>query len=319
LFPGATKSISIDVIQKTVGSSVKAACSSAWISSSTTVRNQSGSIKEMAFKVLGPIIEKQMDVKERVVEKVGALVHPFLSNKVSSTLRPLLDIIIAPMVDAFVLMSEGVHRHFRDKINAHEFSGANFAASIDQSMFIMDSWSGPLHKAYELIWKLSDKDLTKVASLFSSAVTPHTVYCIIREKLNILARRAIYTFSKLAADVQESKLGRPLNQMTGMLFDDSYVMVQSAGSEILTALLDGAMQENVINPAGEVVAPLQDMIDSILLPGLSQLIDLGKLMEETISDIEGKAIEAVLVSSLKNVKLKLDEARANLGTAIITV
>lgn len=311
--------MSIDVIHKAVGSSVKAACSSAWISSSSTVHNLSDSVKDTASRALGPIIEKQKEIKERVVEKVCALVNPFLSSKVSSTLRPLLDIVMAPMVDAFVLMVEGVHKHFLDKINSHEFSGAKFAASIDQSAFIMDCWNGPLLKAYELVWKLQDKDLAKVSSFFSTTVTPHTVYCIIREKLNILARRAIYTFSKLAANVEESKLGRPLSQVTGMLFEDSYVMVQAAVSEIFTSLLDGPMQENVINPAGELVAPLQDVIDSIPLPGLSQLIDLGKLTEETIGDIEGKAIEAVLSGSVKTVKLKLDEAKVNLGTTNITI
>lgn len=311
--------MSIDVINKAVGSSVRAACSSAWISSSSTVHNLSGSVKETASKALGPIIDKQKEMKERIVEKVGALVNPFLSSKVSSTLRPLLDIIMSPIADAFVLMVEGVHRHFLDKINSHEFSGAKFAASINQSTYIIDSWNGPLHKAYELVWKLHDKDLVKVSSFFSTAVTPYTVYCITREKLNILARRAIYTFSKLAADVQESKLGRPLNQVTAMLFEDSYVMVQATASEIFTALLDGPMQENVINPAGELVAPLQDVIDSIPLPGLSQLIDLGTLTEETIGDIKDNAIEAVLAVPLKSVKLKLDEAKVNLGTANITV
>lgn len=312
--------MSIDVIHKAVGSSVKAACSSAWITSSSTVHNLSDSVKETASRFLGPILEKQKEMKERVVEKVGAVVNPFLSSKVSSTLRPLLDIITSPMVDAFVLMVEGVHKHFLDKINSHEFSGAKFAAAIDQSTFIMDCWNGPLCKAYEHIWKLHDKDLAKVSTFFSTSVTPHTVYCIIREKLNILARRAIYTFSKLAADTQEeSKLGRPLNQVTTMLFEDSYVMIQAAVSEIFTALLDGPMQENVINPAGELVAPLQDLIDSIPLPGLSQLIDLGKLTEETIGDIKDKAIEALLSVPLKTVKLKLDEAKVNLGTANVTV
>ena len=61
----------VDAIRKAVGGSIKAACSSAWLSSSGAVRSVSATVQASVKDLIKPLIEKETKFKETIVEKVG--------------------------------------------------------------------------------------------------------------------------------------------------------------------------------------------------------------------------------------------------------
>ena len=61
----------VDAIRKAVGGSIKAACSSAWLSSSGAVRSVSATVQASVKDLIKPLIEKETTFKETIVEKVG--------------------------------------------------------------------------------------------------------------------------------------------------------------------------------------------------------------------------------------------------------
>jgi hypothetical protein len=90
---GPAKAMTVDLIRKTIGATVKGACSSAWISSANAVRSLSDTIKLSVKKLISPVLQKQKDFKIKIGEMIGSTVNPFLSDKGSSVLTPVLSVI----------------------------------------------------------------------------------------------------------------------------------------------------------------------------------------------------------------------------------
>ena len=64
------KSFTVDGIRKAVGGSVKAATSSAWLSSASAVRSMSTTIQASVKDLIKPLVEKETEIKKTIVEKV---------------------------------------------------------------------------------------------------------------------------------------------------------------------------------------------------------------------------------------------------------
>jgi hypothetical protein len=316
---GPAKSMTVDLIRKTIGATVKGACSSAWISSATAVRSLSESIKSSVKDLIGPVLEKQKDFKAKIVKTISGTIDPFRADKGGALLKPVLNVIFKPVTDAFVLVVKGFHTHMSNKLSANEFSSARFDSALNQSDYQMDWWSGPLHKSYELAYRMYTSDMATVASLFVGGISPYTVYCMVRDKLQIISHRAVATFGSLAKSISEGEMASVLSHVTALLFHDCLLMVRSVIAEVLTALLSSPITELVITPSKELIAPLQAMVESIPIPGLSMLIDLNTMMEEVVGSIEANAIDAIIGKSVAQIKQTFDMAQTELGIASVKI
>jgi hypothetical protein len=136
---------------------------------------------------------------------------------------------------------------------------------------------------------------------------------MVRDKLQIIAHRAVATFGSLAKSISEGEMASVLSHVTALLFHDCLLMVRSVIAEVLTALLSSPITELVITPCGKLIAPLQEMVEAIPIPGLSILIDLNAMLEEVVGDIEGNAIDAIIGKSVDQIKKTFDEAQRELG------
>lgn len=178
---------------------------------------------------------------------------------------------------------------------------------------------GPLEKANDLLYKLYSNGMTSIVNHFPTGITPYTIYWMIKDKLQLLGHRAVYTFGKLGKSTPESKLSFILTSVTAYLLHDAAILIQSLILEIFTALLNGPITELVLNPAGELVAPLQGMIDSIPVPGLATLLDLNKMTADVVGTIEENAIKAVIVKSVDTVKDKLNATQVEIGMSSVNL
>lgn len=316
---GPAKSVTVDFVRKTVGTSVKAACSSAWVSASGSVRSISENIKTQVKDSIAPVLEKQRDFKAMIVEKISGTINPFLADKGASVLRPILNVLFKPVIRAFAEAAKGFHAHMASKISNNEFAAAKFDSTLERCDWQMDWWSGPIHSAYNIIYKMYTSDLTEVLSLLSGGLTSYTIYNMCMDKVKEVLHRAVFTFGQLAKSVSESEHVSALSHTTGLLLHDCFVMVKSTVLSVLLAILDGPIQENVVKPAQELIAPIQETIDAIPIPGLPMLLDLPTMLQEVVNSIEVGALEALIGGSLNDIKSNMEAVGLEVGISGLSI
>lgn len=313
------KAMTVDLVRKTIGTSVKAACSSAWVSSSTAVRSVSDKIQSQVKDLISPVIEKQQEFKKMIVDKIGGKINPFLEEKGGSLLKPVFNVIFKPIIAAFQKCVQGFHNHLSNHIKQNEFASAKFDSTLSRVDWQMDWWSGPIHDAYLVIWKMYTSDMTELLSLLSGGITPYTVYNMVMDRIKEILHRAVYTFGNLAKSVSEGELPNVLSHVTGLLFHDAFLMIKISVLDILSRILNGPINELVVKPCEELIAPLQETIDSIPIPGLSVLIDLNTLLHETVDEITEGALLSIINSAVSDVKTALGVASAEIGIASVSL
>jgi len=269
--------------------------------------------------LLTPLLEKQKEFKGMIVDKIGGTVNPFLADKGASLLKPVLNIMLKPVIDAFVLSVKGFHSHFSAKISSNEFAPARFQSSLDYSDWQMDWWSGPIHQGYLIVHRMYSDDFATIASLLVGGITPYTVYNMVMDKMRMIIHRAVFTFGSLGKSIAEGELASVLSHVTGLLFHDILVMIKSVVSDVLCAILNSPLQELVLKPCGELVAPLQAMVDAIPIPGLSLLFDLNAMMNEVVYSVRDGAIAAMISGSVKDISSSIDVACLEMGVAQVKI
>lgn len=317
IIEGPAKSLTVDLIRKTIGSTVNAACSSAWLSSAAAVRSVSDKIQSQVKDLMNPIVEKQNNLKEMIVGRISSTIDPFLADKGSALFTPVLRIVFRPIIRAFTEAAKGFHKHVAQLIKDSDFSGDRFRSTLNRLDWQMDWWSGPVGEAYQIIYRMYTSDLNEIMSILAGG-SSSMIYNMCMDKLKLILHRAVFTFGARAGETSGADLNQVLSHVTGLLFHDCYIMVQSTVKEILNGLISPMITENVINPAGALIAPLQETIDSIPIPGLSVLLDLNALLEETVGDITDNALTAVLSGSLNEVKSALNDASLEVGVSAIS-
>ncbi|RYG67429.1 hypothetical protein EON64_07455 [archaeon] len=299
---GPAKAMTVDIIRKSIGTTVKSACSSAWISSASAVRSVSGKIQDQVKELISPVLEKQQEFKTMIVDKISGKINPFLQDKVGSLLTPVFKVIFKPIITAFTHAAKGFMAHMKEKISSNDFAKASFDKTLEYVDWQMDWYSGPVHDAYAVVWRMYTSDMTALLSILSGGITPYSVYNMVNDKLKIILHRAVHTFGQLARSNVETEYNAVLNHVMGLFFHDIVVMVKSTVMDILTAILSAPINELVIAPCQELVTPLQEMIEAIPIPGLSTLLDLPTMLEEVVGSIEGSALEAILSPSVSELK-----------------
>lgn len=313
------KAMTVDLVRKTIGTSVKAACSSAWISSAGAVRSISEKIKSTVKDAIAPVIEKQRDFKAMIVDKIGGTINPFLADKGASLLKPILNVLFKPVINAFVVAAKGFHSHMSSKIENNELAAAKFDSTIERCDWQMDWWSGPIGNAYNVVYKMYTSDMNEILALLAGGLSSYTIYNMVMDKLKMIVHRAVFTFGNLGKTVGEGEHKNVLAHVTGLLFHDCYVMIRSTIMDVLLAILDGPIQEMVVKPAEDLIAPIQETIDAIPIPGLPMLLDLPTMLQEVVGGIEEGALDALISGSLGDIKTALNTASLEVGVAAISL
>lgn len=315
---GPAKALTIDLIRKTIGTSVKAACSTAWTTSASAIRGVSGKIQSQVKDMIAPIIEKQNELKDKIVEKISGKINPFLSDKGAALLRPVLNVVFKPVINSFANTAKNFHALLSAKINEKEFAD-NFDSALSRCDWQLDWYSGPNHSAYYLVWKMYTSDMAELLSILSGGITPSTIYNIIMDKIRLLLRRGIYTFGKLAKSVNPSEYLSVLSHVMGLFFHDVYLFIKDTVLTVLKSILDGPIQENVVTPCQELISPIQEIVDAIPIPGLSTLLDLPTLLGDVVGSIEDEALNALVSGSLGDIKTTLTSASLEIGVKSISL
>lgn len=312
---GPQRNTACSVVRKTVDTAVVAAVSACWNSVVGLCEGLRATLETTVKGLLNPLFEQEVVLKEKIVSSISGNVNPFLSDVGSRVCRPLLKVTASSITKAFCAAIKGYAHGMRGKIEQGNFTEASFATNAKWADREIEYWwSGPLEKSNQICWNIYTSDLADVASLFSSGgFTPYSVYSFALDGIRDLTHRAHYKFTTKAVENGYANLEAVLSEVLADMVHDAKLAEKVILNGILLDLLQPSVESNVIVPCGELVQPVQDLIDSIPVPGLSDLFNLPSLVEEVIGNVVQGSVSAIIDGSTADIEAAIDGAGSEVG------
>lgn len=312
---GPQRSTACTIVRKTVDTAVVSAVSACWNSVVGMCEGLRETIETTVKGLLTPLFEQEVQIKEKVVESISGTVNPFLSDVGGKVCAPLLRVLANSITKGFCAALKGYSEYMKEKIEKGQLSEAHFEAEakrVDRAIEYW--WSGPLEKANQICWSIYSSDLAALASLFSSGgFTPYSVYSQSLDSIRDLTHRAHYKFTIKARESGCSNLDTILSEILSDMVHDAKLAETAILNGILLETLQPTVESNVIVPCGELVQPVQDLIDAIPVPGLADLFNLPSMVEEVIGSIVEGGVSAIVEGSVADIEAQIDAAGGELG------
>jgi hypothetical protein len=305
----------IKMVQNIVDTSVIAAVSAAWNASVQACQGLKSSLESAVKSLLSPIFEQEVAIKEKISTTCSNTVNPFLEDVGGRICRPVLKACAAPITRAYVASVQGFATYMRNQITSRSFESADQldmnVRSVHRSVEYW--WSGPLEDTNRICWSLYTSDLTDVAAFFSGGFTSYSLYSNVLDAIRNLTHRAIHAFHSEVKEAGVGSVDRILNSVLGRFIHDAKLSLQLILNNILKGLLQSPIETVVFTPCLELVKPIQEVIDSIPVPGLSDLFNLSTLMEEVLNNVLDSGVSALVKGAYADVASQIDAAGAGLG------
>lgn len=312
---GPQKNTAVSIVRKTVDTAVVAAVAACWSASVAACEGLRATLETTVKGLLTPVFEQEVVIKEKIVSSISGTVNPFLADVGGRVCRPLLKIASSAITKSFCAAIKGYALKMRDKIEHGQFAEASFASNIKWADREIEYWwSGPLEEANRICWSIYTSDLVEVAALFSSGgFTPYSVYSDALESIRDLTHRAHFKFSTRVLEAGYAGQEAILNEVLADMVHDAKIAENAILNSILNSILQPSVESNVIVPCGELVQPVQDAIDAIPLPGLSDLFNLPNLVEEVVTTIVEGGVSAIIEAASGEVNSQIDFAGSEIG------
>jgi hypothetical protein len=139
------------------------------------------------------------------------------------------------------------------------------------------------------------------------------VYQDALESVRDLAHRAHFKFSTRVVESGYANQEAILSEVLGDMVHDAKIAESVILNKILNAILQPSIESNVIVPCGELVQPVQDLIDAIPVPGLSDLFNLPSLVEEVVTSIVEGGVGAIVEGSMGDIDSQISKVGHELG------
>jgi hypothetical protein len=313
-------------VTKFIDQTVSTAVCGAWNSSSTACKSAKAGIEETCKSLLEPLFEEEVKLKESIAEKVNEKTLPFLEDVGNRVCQPVLKVIAAPISKAYAAAITDFSKYMKAEVAAGKFKGKKkeVKKAIHEAHRELEWYhSGPLAEANHVCWELYvADDLGKVASLFGDGFTTYTLYSETISAIRDLCHRAVHAFATAlhdeaqaeeeeeTADSKEKDQDALLTEVLTRFLHDAKLSLKGVLEMLLGGMLQGGYESAVIGPCGDIVAPLQAVIEAI--PGVSSLIDLNAMTEEVLQRVLDDAVGTFVESAYGQVEAKLDNAGSEL-------
>jgi len=290
----------VSMVETTIATSVRAAVSAAWSGVVSGVNTVAATLKTTAESNLGPIFEQQQKIKEKIVTTVSATTAPFMTKVGSEIFSPVFSNITGPVARAFAEALKTVHAGLKAKI-----AEGSVASSLDDFDRSGDWWSsGPLEIPKKIISEMWES--APDAIFHAAGFSLWNVRWTIIEQLEALFHRATYTLGKLIKENAAVTAAQHAAEVMRRYVHDAKIFLFALLMNVIRKLLASPVSELVIKPCKALVAPIQDMIDAIPIPGLSTLFDLEALLGDAVKEICDNGIKASLDGYLSTVYAAVD-------------
>mmetsp|Transcript_17722 Transcript_17722/g.26221 ORF Transcript_17722/g.26221 Transcript_17722/m.26221 type:complete len:555 (-) Transcript_17722:206-1870(-) len=303
------------MVRKTVDTTVVAAVSAAWNSSVAACESLQDTLKSTASSLLTPLFEQEVALKAKIVDTVSGTVNPFLEDVGGRICRPIVRICSTPITKAYIAAINGLSTFMKKQISDGAFDKDSFDHNISWAHRSVEYWwSGPLEETNRLCWKLYTSDLGEVAAFLSGGFTAYSLYSDALDAIRDLTHRAIHKFETLVREAGTfTNMDAVLNDVLSKMVHDAKLSVKNVLNSILGGTLQEPLESGVISPCLELTKPIQDVIDSIPVPGLSDLFNLTSLVENCLGEIVDGAVGAIVDGSFGDVAQQIESTGSELG------
>lgn len=315
---GPARGAIVRLVRSTVNTNVVAAVGAAWNAGVAACQGLRGTLESAVKSLLDPIFEQEVSLKAQVVDKVGAVVNPFMEDAGGRICQPVFRVCSSDITKSYVSAIGELHAFMKDKMSGGELDADKFAHTMKYAHWYMDYWwSGPIHKTNQVVWKIYTSDLTEIAGYFSGGFSAYSLYSDTLDAVRDLAHRALYSFEAAAKTSDYTNLEAIWADTGSKMVHDAKLSEKALLVAVLTAILQPMIEENVIKPCVELVAPIQDVINAIPVPGLSDLFNLSDMVEECLGSIVDNGLAALTEGASGEVVALIQNQGDSLGLPAI--
>ena len=325
---GPARKFVVKSVTKVVDQQINTMCNAGWNAAVSATKGAKEQIETSATELLTPLIEQENKIKEQIIEKTNEKTTPFVEAMSAKTFQPVIDTISGPILEAFVASIQGLHSCISTGIKDGNY---NTVENLDLYMEIMlnvldcafmdDRDENPLTGAWKVMKPFQSKVLKAIDSVISAAtgsISADDIYTMVTDCMIDVSKRGVYAFHvamKGKGDYVYSA-DDATNHLTKDVLTRYVHDVKLSFKALLVGILSGitspSYESLIITPSMELVAPIQETVDAIPVPGVSALIDLEGLSTEVLETVLDDAINTVVDTVFEKNNTKLDETVAAL-------
>lgn len=300
------------MVQKSVDTTVMAAVGAAWNSGVQACTGLRSTLESAAKQLLTPLFEQEVKIKQQISDITNTTVVPVLQDLGGRICQPLLRICTNPVTNAYVAAIRGFLQHMQKTIP--DLKAGELPSQIRRvHMSVEYWWSGPMEDANKICWNLYCSDLAEIAAFFSGGFSTYSLYSRVLNALRDLQHRAIFAFETNFIEGGITDFEQNLNEVLGRLLHDSQLSLKALLNDILGGILQDPIETGIINPCLTLVKPIQDVIDSIPVPGLPDLFNLSSLTEDVLNNFVSTSIGAIIDGAFGQIERQLEATRTELN------
>jgi len=307
---GPGKSTVVNMVRKNVDIAVIAAVLAAWNAAVAACLGLRDSLEKAVRAALSPIFEQEVALKAKISSTTNETVTPFLEDVSGRLCQPLLAACVSSITKGYVTAVSGFKEFMVEKLKEDLFSDESKlnVNILSCHRYVHYWWSGPLKETNQVCWKIYASDLTDVISFFGAGYSSYSLYSEVVESIHDLTHRALDAFQKAVKDANYQGQEEILNTILGKYVHDAKLAMVLVLQNILGGILQSPFETLVITPCMELVKPIQDMIDEIPVPGLSDLFNLSSLTEEVLETFKSDCVTAIVAGSFGKVAGQIEDA-----------
>lgn len=307
---GPAKYTTINMIRKNVDVAVMAAVVAAWNGAVAACGPIKEPLENTVRSALSPLFEQEVALKAKISATTNETVTPFLQDVGGRLCQPVLAACSVSITRGYVTSVKGFSEFMREKIKENGFAKDTCASNILWAhRYVGYWWSGPLKDTNQVCWKIYTSDLTDVITILGAGYTSYSLYSEVIESIRDLTHRALEAFHKAVIEAdyqgQEAILGTILVKFV----HDAKLAMKIVLNKILGGILQSPFETLVITPCLELVKPIQDMIDEIPVPGLSELFNLSSLTEEVLEKFKSDCVAAIVEGAFGKIASQIEDAK----------
>ena len=138
------------------------------------------------------------------------------------------------------------------------------------------------------------------------------------DEIRGLTHRAVHAFATGIAEFEgdERNLNGLLSDVLARYIHDAKISMKELSNNILGDMLASPKETLVLTPSLTLVAPLQEMLDAIPVPGLADLFSLEGLTEEVVERVFGDGVGTLVSASYGKVERAFDEEAVKLAGSL---
>lgn len=288
------------IFESQLDTTVGAAVQAAWKAVVKAINESKGKVREEVDKLIGPILDKQVEFKDQLVEKLADKINPALAETVAPKLKSIVDVLSQPLERA---QRAAINMWKEETMKALSEAGGD-KAKVLKELEDLDRacrwWYGKLWPAFDAI-----RDLTRAESREDNAAKGAAIAMVLEDvggmsmwqledaledNVRFLARSAVYTMKSCV-----DKHGMPVDESTmnavlAAYAEDAKSYSRQTLHDILFNIFSGPIEKAVWPLIDPVITPLDEAIPE----PMKMLLDIKDLASQVISDTLSSAVFAVV-------------------------